>query len=80
MKNTNQTIKCAVLALILLAGCGSSTAATAATASPSSATTGTQGCDIFEECADDTAAPADANAAPAPADEGAAEEALEPAA
>ncbi len=57
MKNTNQTIKSAVLALILLAGCGSSTAATAATASPSSATTGTQGCDIFEECADDTAAP-----------------------
>ncbi|MDD6369606.1 hypothetical protein [Galactobacillus timonensis] len=57
MKNTDQTIKSAVLALILLAGCGSSTAATAATASPSSATTGTQGCDIFEECADDTAAP-----------------------
>ena len=57
MKTTNQAIKSAVLALILLAGCGSSTAATAATASPTSAGSGTQGCDIFVECADDTAAP-----------------------
>lgn len=57
MKVTRVPIEIAVLSLVLLTGCGSSTAAQAATASAAAQGQGAQGCDIFVECEDDTAAP-----------------------